>query len=338
MLRDFQSETLAQGDALRRLVEAYTTSPPPIDLATVPKPRRALLTGMGASFHAASWGATVLCQHGIAAVAVESSELMHFSRALLDDADLVIFISQSGASAEIEPLLNGSLSSERLLAVTNQPSSRLGLNARYVLPLIAGTERTVATTTYLNSLASLWLLAQAWAGSPMAAESGRLSRLADAVDDLLSDAGALVSEWHRAFDSVENLYFLGHGPHAATARQSAMMMSEVVKRPAIGTGIGDFRHGLIEAANGTTGVVVYGAHGATDRSVQALAGELRSYGCTVLTIVEGRPASGTGSRTYDEALGSLLDVVPAQVFAATVAERLAIDTSFKHIGKVIERL
>ena len=74
------------------------------------------------------------------------------------------------------------------------------------------------------------------------------------------------------------------------------------------------------------------------RFVSALAGELRSYGGTVLTIVEGRPASGTGSRTYDEALGSLLDVVPAQVFAATVAERLAIDTSFKHIGKVIERL
>src|SRR5690606_3658515 len=239
---------------------------------------------------------------------------------------------------EIEPLLTDSLRPQRLVAVTNQPASRLGRSARHVLPLFAGTERTVATMTFLNSMASLWFLAQTLAGADIDREGTRLLALADAVDDLLSDTVTLVADWHQAFDSVETLYYLGHGPHAATARQSAMMMSEVVKRPALGTGIGDFRHGLIEAADTTTGVVVYGAGGSTDSSVQALMVELQSYGCTVLPVVEGRSNAVTGPRVIDEMLGSLLDVIPAQVFSASTAERFGIDTSFRHIRKVIERL
>ncbi|HEX7041426.1 MAG TPA: SIS domain-containing protein [Trueperaceae bacterium] len=336
MLDEFQSETLAQGDALRSLIAGYAGAAGDA-LNAVPRPRRVLLTGMGASYHAAYWGAAVLCGHGIAAVAVEASELMHYKRALLAE-ELVVFISQSGASAEVEPLLNGSPGPARLMAVTNDPSSPLGAFAHHVLPLFAGTERTVATTTYLNTLACIWLLAHTWSGSDVPAELARLARLAAEVDALLADAQELVADWHPAFASAEHLYFLGHGPHAATARQSAMMMSEVVKRPAIGTGIGDFRHGLIEAADETTGVVLYGSGGRTDASVAALAGELASYGCTVLQVVEGRSRRERATRSFDEALGSLLDVVPAQVFAASTAERLHIDASFRHIRKVIERL
>lgn len=337
-MKNFQSETLGQGNALRRLASNYGGTHPGVPLGEVPRPKRVLLTGMGASFHAASWGAAVLCRRGIRAMAVESSELMYFSRILLEDTDLVVFVSQSGASAEIEPLLRDSISHERLVAITNEPGSHLGRSAKYLLPLFAGTERTVATMTYLNSLACLWLLARAWSPDEVAGEDDVLKKLAGEVDKLLTGSEALLEPWHRSLGQVERIYFLGHGPHASTARQAAMMMSEVVKRPAIGTGIGDFRHGLIEAADERAGVVVFGGGGATDASVRRLVSDLRSYGCSVLSIVEGRAESLGRPRVFDEMLGSLLDIVPAQQFVAATAQRLHVDTSFRHISKVIERL
>jgi len=80
----------------------------------------------------------------------------------------------------------------------------------------------------------------------------------------------------------------------------------------------------------------------TDSSTELLAGELRSYGANVLMIVEGQTATtrrqDDAPREFDEMLGSLLDVIPAQLFAETLARHLQITYGFRHIGKVVKRL
>src|SRR5690606_29158687 len=125
-----------------------------------------------------------------------------------------------------------------------------------------------------------------------------------------------------------------------TARQGAMMMGEWVKRPAIAAGIGAFRHGLIEVADESCAVVVLGAGGATGRSTAALAAELAAYRTTVLAVSEGQVVApdAPAERHFRELLSPLLDVVPMQVFAKTLAQKLGLEPEFRRIAKVVRNI
>jgi fructoselysine-6-P-deglycase FrlB-like protein len=119
-----------------------------------------------------------------------------------------------------------------------------------------------------------------------------------------------------------------------------MMMGEWVKRPAIAAGIGAFRHGLIEVADEHCAVVVLGSGGVTARSTADLSAELAAYGTTVLAVSEGQvvhPARPP-ARHFGELLSPLLDVVPMQVFAETLARTLGLEPQFRRIAKVVRSI
>ena len=338
----FYAEIHQQPAALRHCISFYQEAGAAMLLDKLRKPERVLLTGMGASYHAALWASYVLQARGIWAIALQASDLIAYSRSLLDGVDQVVFISQSGASGEVLPFVENLPHSIELIAVTNDPQSPLAANARTVLPLLAGSEASVATRTYLNSLACLWLLAQAWHHGRDEQDCQVLLQLADRVEQLLVHADSTAAAWLESLSAARKLCFLGHGPHTTTARQSAMMLGEWAKHASIGTSIGAFRHGLIEIVDAETSVVVYGAGGAMDASTQALANELRSYGARAMSIIEGKLVSGDNnssvSREFDEMLGVFLDVIPAQFFAEAMARHLGIAPGFRHISKVVQRL
>ncbi len=338
----FYTDIQQQPEALRQCVTFYREEGAAILLGHLKKPERVLLTGMGASYHAALWASYVLQARGIWAIALQTSDLIYYSRSLLDAIDLVVFISQSGASAEVLPFIENLPRSVELIAITNNPQSLLASSARTILPLIAGSEASVATRTYLNSLACLWMLAQAWHHGRDEQDIQMLLRLADAVEQRLNEADVASAIWLESLSAARRLCFLGHGPHTTTARQAAMMLGEWAKHASIGTSIGAFRHGLIEIVDAETSVVIFGAGGTTDASTQALTHELRSYGARVLSVVEGKallPADRSPvMREFDEMLGVFLDVIPAQFFAEALARHLGITPGFRHIGKVVQRL
>lgn len=342
-LNAFYTDIQHQPEALRRCAAFYQEPGAEALLGQLRKPERVLLTGMGASYHAALWASYVLQARGIWAIALQTSDLIYYSRSLLNGLDQVVFISQSGASAEVLPFVGILPSPVELIAITNDPHSPLASSARTVLPLLAGGEASVATRTYLNSLACLWLLAQGWYHGRDPQDCRVLLQLADKVEQLLMRADALAAAWLESLSGAKRLCFLGHGPHMTTARQAAMMLGEWAKHASIGTSIGAFRHGLIEIVDADTSVVVFGAGGVTDASTWSLVNELRSYGAAVLASIEGKlekvdDAAQPVAREFDEMLGVFLDVIPAQLFAEAMARHLGIAPGFRHISKVVRRL
>lgn len=337
-LNAFQDEIAQQPAALRHMLACYAGGRMEHLVGRIGTPRRVLIAGMGASFHAALWATHVLQARGIWAIAVEASELLHFSRLLFEGNDCVIVISQSGASAEILPLLDIVPPGVPVIGITNHPDGALGSASTVVLPIEAGAEATVASKTYLNTLACLWLLAEAW--RPGEANESTLSRVPGAVEAIVDAREAVGSLWLERLSSIERLYFVGHGPHVATARQGAMMMGEWVKRPAIAAGIGAFRHGLIEVADEHCAVVVLGSGGVTARSTADLSAELAAYGTTVLAVSEGQVVHPARPpvRHFGELLSPLLDVVPMQVFAETLARTLGLEPQFRRIAKVVRSI
>jgi glucosamine--fructose-6-phosphate aminotransferase (isomerizing) len=332
----FHDEIRQQPDALHNLITFYTQRDGAARLAQVPRPQRVLLTGMGASYHAAVYASYLLRSQSVIAGAYEAVDLLNFDKLLLKDADLLIYVSQSGSSGEIEPLLAQLPPSAVLIAVTNAPESLLAQNARITLPLIAGVETTVATKTYVNALACLWLLARVWAGHTDGAAV--LHAVADEIERLIAAADEIIPLWIDLFERGNSLLFLGHGVHSVTARQAAMMLGEWAKQTALASGIGAFRHGLIETVGSQTGAILFGAGGSTRDSVLGLAQELESYGAKTLSIVGGRPHESDSPLARDDFLAPLLDVIPAQMFAEALARKLGIPPGFRYIRKVVRRL
>ncbi len=140
---------------------------------------------------------------------------------------------------------------------------------------------------------------------------------------------------------MRSIVFVGHGPHAATARQAAMIMAERARVAAIGTGAGAFRHGRVEITQPGVGVVIFAAPGRTSDSAQALAAELHGYGARTLLVENGRtrgPDEPAAPAIVDELLSPLLDIIPAQLFADALANRLGIAPEFRYISKVTTQL
>src|SRR5438552_13813772 len=132
-----------QPAALRAVSGYYQASAGAARLAAAPIGRAPILTGMGASYHAALAIVPYFHSLGVPALAVEAIDLLYYNQALLQDARPLIFISQSGASAEVAALTELLPPGVALLAVTNDAESLLAQRAQLVLPTLAGKESGV---------------------------------------------------------------------------------------------------------------------------------------------------------------------------------------------------
>jgi glutamine---fructose-6-phosphate transaminase (isomerizing) len=331
-----------QPAALRAVLAYYQNSEGAARLAAAPIGRAPILTGMGASYHAALAIVPYFHCLGIPAITIEATDLLFYSQALLQDGRPLIFISQSGASAEVAALAEVLPAGTALLAVTNDAESVLAQRAQLVLPTLAGKESGVATKTYLNCLVVLWLLARRWGDALTGGEGSMLEQVAAEIERLVADSDATAARWLAVLGSADQLVFAGHGPHVSTARQAAMMLAERARVAAIGMGVGALRHGPIEIAQPDLGAVIFASPGHSSDSAIALAGDLAGYGARVLIVEHGRtrslgqdPAAAFG---IDEFLAPLLDVIPAQIFADALARKLGVGPGFRYIGKVVTRL
>ncbi len=337
----FLDDIAQQPEALRDLAHFYADGDGLASLRAIPVGRPLLLTGMGASFHAAAICALHLHSLGIPAQFLEATDLLHFSRTITDGA-VILYISQSGASAEVHPIIQAAGRQSSIVAVTNDHDSPLARHASLVLPLRAGPEALVATKTYVNSLALLWLLARQHAGALERRNPADLLAVAERCQALIAERDAIVPLWLDTLRPATSIVFLGHGPHALTARQAAMMMSEWARIPALHSSIGAFRHGLIESADPSMAVVLFASPGPTHRSALALADELAGYGVRLLLVEQGvSRLPGEAARApapLDEFLSPILDVIPAQLFVDALARERGGPTGFRYISKVVSQL
>lgn len=339
MTNAFYEDILAQPDVLCGLIEHhFVTDPKPLRSSAAPS--RPLLTGMGASYHAAWITSYHLVSKGIVPLVQEAADLVFYTQPMLDAVDACVFVSQSGRSAEVQPVVKRLGEQVRLTGVTNEPDSPLGQAADQLLWLAAGDEKYVAAKTYMNSLAVLWLLARQWSGGLREADADTLKGVADRIAGIISQAEATTARWIDQLDGVDHLLFVGHGPHAATARQSAMMLNEWTKVSAFSASIGAYLHGFIESSGPELGAVVYAPPGITSESALAVAERLQRHGAKVLVVANGQTLA-VGERVssgVDEYLSPMLDVVAAQLFAEAYARHRGVEPGFRYLTKVVTQI
>lgn len=331
-MQTFLEEILQQPEALHTLLRSYDTTALE-GVRTHINGSPLLFTGMGASYNAGE----IIAYHFQAkkhpAMTCQAVDLLNYKYSTGHD-HVMIYISQSGDSAEVAPLLESSPGNGKNIGITNNPESTLGRLATLTLPLFAGQEETVATKTYLNTLALLNLIC--------GTSHEMLHRLVGRIQTLIQANEQTSSLWQQVISSPNMLYLVGHGPHAVTARQVSMMCAEWLKRPSIGMSIGAFRHGYIEAVQPETTVIIFAPWGATRISALALADELTRYGAKVLIVEHGQTRLHSEAHyepfVDDEFLAPLLDIIPAQLATEAVARTSGMAQGFRYISKIVSRL
>lgn len=204
---------------------------------------RLVLAGMGSSHYAASSLAGWLRTRGHEVTAILASSDLPLS---VTRDDTVVIISASGTSPESVSLAEGLNGRCRVIALTNVEHAPLHERVDRVLQLDAGVEVSgVASRSYLHTVALLLALGE-FLDDPARPGAARVSSLvtagARACADLLRtslswlpDAGALLL-------GPDGVAVVAPVSRMCSAQQSALMLREVPRRPAIACETGDWSH------------------------------------------------------------------------------------------------
>jgi glucosamine--fructose-6-phosphate aminotransferase (isomerizing) len=283
-LSPFEADIQAQPAALRAFAAAQL--PEQLNDLDGRRYQRIVLTGMGASHFAALPAWRRLAAAGYPAWWVSTTQLLD-TPGLVTPETLLIATSQSGASGEITQVLARDALPVRprtLIGVTNDPGSPLAAAADMTVLLHSGSEATVSTKTYLNTLAAQRRIVAALSREDQSAVTSLIAAAARTIEDF--DCGNEARAAAKQYMGSEGPRFalVGKRDHAATALLGGLILKEAAKVPAEGYVGGEFRHGPLEIAGpGLTAILLGLDQSAPDPSLPRLARELAATGAYVMT-------------------------------------------------------
>ncbi len=243
----------------------------------------------------------------------------------------VIALSQSGRTPDVVTYVEQARARGAMtIAITNEPTSALAEAAELVIPLYAGAEQAVAATkTYMNQLAALALLAAAVGGRESEMVDG-LRRAAGSIASSVDELARTVAPVAVSSSFVGRMFVIGRGVEFATARETALKLTETCRVAAEPLTTTDLAHGPIAAVDGLFPVWAIASRDPTLETVIEASGRVREMGA--MLIATGNAARDLDARTTIVVpeppfplLSPLLSVVPGQLFAAALARAKGLD-------------
>lgn len=286
--------------------------------------RLIVLVARGSSDNAALFGRYLLeISTGIpVSLAAPSVHTLYHAKLDLRDA-LVIGISQSGEGADINLVLeNARRCGATTLAITNEANSAMANIADETFLIHAGRERSVAATkTYTGQLLIFHLLARALSQS-RGAEVERLPELAAAALTMRPQVERLVERY--AF--MDHCVVVGRGLNYANAYEFAIKLMETCYVVAERFSSADFLHGPIAMVGRSFPSFLFAPPGKTLGGMKDLLGKLTALGAETV-VISSEPSilkAATRAlkipRRISEVLSPIPYIIPAQMFAALLAE------------------
>lgn len=288
---------------------------------------RVLFAGMGASLHACRPAALFLKSRGFDAEVSELSELVWYETDYaVKKHETVIFVSQSGESAELINLLEKhSAFLEKAILVTNNPESKSAtlFSRDRVFEILAGNERAMgASKTFVNTVLLLLILAAEWASEELP-----LSRFVICAEKALETDADTLTDY---LESSRLPIIVGRGFSLGVAEMIRLMFAEVPKMNMAVFSGGAFRHGPLELLESDPLVILLNPEGKTSDLMEKLANEL-SGKCRVSMLTNAEKERTSQILTLlvgeglTEELAPLVFLMPFQKAAETLAKKAGYD-------------
>jgi len=268
-----QEKALAR--PLRELAARLVRSPPQV----------VVTCARGSSAHAATFGKHLIERYlGIPVCAAAPNVASVYGQRLQLLGQLVLVISQSGASDDLIAFANGARASgATTVAITNDENAPLAAACDTVVSIGAGPELSVpATKTFVATLSALMRLTAAWARD--AALEDALRRL----PERLAQATAL--DWNSAVDALAataSLVAIGRGPTLATAREAALKLKETCNLHAEAFSSAEFLHGPVGLVSAGYPLLMFMPTDAASTAMRELVARLKKEGALLLIAEPG---------------------------------------------------
>jgi glucosamine--fructose-6-phosphate aminotransferase (isomerizing) len=334
----FVDEIREQPAALRRLLD-HDAEVARIAAAMRERGTRLVrMVGHGSSDNAASYGVYAFgLMPNWTAMRDSITLTVHYGTPLDMSGSTVIGLSQSGRTPDVLEYVKGARRAGAFtVAITNDPGSALAEAAEATIPLAAEPELAVAATkTYLNTLASLALLAGHLAGRGAELADG-LRGAADLMEGAIPALERSTAKLALSFSYTGRMFVIGRGVEFATAREIALKLLETCRVAAEPLTTTDLAHGPVAALDPLFPVWAIASDDGTLATVQEAATRTREMGASLV-------ASGTAAELIKGAaftvpvplpepalLSPLLSVVPGQLFASALARARGLDPDAPH--------
>jgi len=292
------------------------------------RPRFILLAARGTSDNAAQFGRYLLeITTGIpVTLAAPSIFTLYEAKLQLQDA-LAIAISQSGESTDTNLVLERAREQgARTIGITNESSSTLAHLAEQVFLVHAGRERSIAASkTYTAQLLLLYLIAYALGGK---IALDQLARLPEFVSRALELEPEIARRAER-YRFMERAVVIGRGLNYANAYEFALKLMETCYVVAERFSTADLLHGPIAMLEASFPAFLFAPGGVTWPGTREMIGKLAQLKAETLLITDPSNAEAMqlGADAIclpipiDELLTPIPYIIPAQLFAARLAEQ-----------------
>jgi glucosamine--fructose-6-phosphate aminotransferase (isomerizing) len=303
------SNTLTQRENIQEIID---------DIGDV---ERICFVACGTSYHASLLGKYLIeSLAGIPTDVILASEFKYSANTLKEDT-LVIFISQSGETADSLKALDVANRSSITLGIVNVAGSAITRRAQYVIQTQAGPEIGVAATkTYVAQLTAIYLFAALISENDELLEE--LDKVPGFIDEVLESDG-LIRELSRRYNYARDFFYLGRGYSYPTALEGALKLKEISYIHGEGYAAGELKHGPLALIDEGIPVVVIIPPGDDYRKTMSNMEEVKSRGANVLAIGAGDDESLKTKATavipinkdVKDIIAPLVYIVPLQLIA-----------------------
>lgn len=319
---EYLRDVLQQPQALEDTLAGLNTSRPLLDIAARLNKgtfQRVVLTGMGSSFHALHPLNLELIGHGLTALMIETSELVHYKSRFFDPRTLIIAVSQSGQSAEMLRLVQTNHRRSAVIAVTNTSDSPLAKHASATVLTKAGREFSVSCKTYVTALVAL-----RWLGDVLCERD--LRRTCQELKQACPAAAAYLADWKeytcaltQMLANIRHLFLVGRGASLATVGTGALIVKESDHFHAEGMSSAAFRHGPFEMLGQETFVLVFAGDAKTRDLNQRLLLDIRQQEGRTEMVANDASVPACRIAEHGPGIRQILEILPVQMITFALA-------------------
>ncbi len=315
MIKEIHEQPEAVRNTLSELEEIEKT------VKNFSKFNRVCFVACGTSYHAAMVGKYLFEDLIGLPVDLALASEFEFSAGALRPDTLVIFITQSGETADTMKALELAKEKSETLAIVNVIGSRATREADHVIYTRAGPEIGVAATkTYVSQLTCIYILAAC-----MAENSELLEELKKAPDYMRAvlEQEDFIKEISPQYKDAQDFFFIGRGFSYPTAMEGALKLKEITYIHGEGYAAGELKHGPLALISDGVPVVAVVPPGKSHDRTMGNVKEVKARGARVIGLgsekdVNLRSESHDMMRLDDnvsELISPLIYVVPLQLLA-----------------------
>lgn len=272
-------------------------------------------------------------------VEVDIASEFRYRDPIIDEKTLVIFISQSGETADtIAALKLAKSKGSKTIALSNVIGSSITREADYYLYTHAGPEIAVASTkAYTSQITLLTIVAMYFAEILERVKQDKIEELKkelleipNKVLEVLKTTNNEIEEFAKAVYQEKDMFFLGRGVDYAVSLEGSLKLKEISYIHSESYASGELKHGPIALIdNGTTVIGIVTEPALVEKSISNLQ-EVITRGAKVL-LVTNEDMENKGFESIikipktNRLISPILSVIPLQLLSYYISKDKGLD-------------